>query len=72
MKTFTSYLICFHGRSVNDDRGSGGMWEILPAAGHAGRDAGDRWKSLLEQVSQRNNIWIISKGEKMALLQHCI
>lgn len=37
-------------RSADNDRGPGGLWEILPAAGHAGRDADHRGKSLLEQV----------------------
>lgn len=42
-------------RSADDDRGPGGLWEILPAAGHAWRDAGHQGKSLLEQVRHHNN-----------------
>lgn len=37
-------------RPADDDRGPGGLWEILPAAGNAGRDADHRGQSLLEQV----------------------
>lgn len=37
-------------RPADNDRGPGGLWEILAAAGHARRDADHRGKSLLEQV----------------------
>lgn len=37
-------------RPADDDCGPGGLWEILPAAGHARRDADHQGESLLEQV----------------------
>lgn len=37
-------------RPADDDCGPGGLWEILPAAGHAGGDADHQGESLLEQV----------------------
>lgn len=41
-------------RPADDDCGPGGLWEILPAAGHAGRDADHQGESLLEQVRPLN------------------
>lgn len=39
-------------RSADHDCGPGGLWEILTAISHAGRDAVSQWESLLEQVSE--------------------
>lgn len=39
-------------RSADHDCGPGGLWEIITAFSHAGRDAEYQWKSLLEQVRQ--------------------
>lgn len=47
-------LITFPGlcRSADHDCGPGGLWEILAAVSHAGRDAESQWKSPLEQVRE--------------------
>lgn len=39
-------------RSDDHDCGPGGLWEILAAVSHAGRDADSEWESLLEQVRE--------------------
>lgn len=44
--------LCWIGlcRSTDHDCGPGGLWEILAAISHAGRDADSQWESQLEQV----------------------
>lgn len=37
-------------RSADYDRGPGGLWEVVPAAGSSGRDAEGLWDCHLEQV----------------------
>lgn len=62
-ETFSPFFYLF--RSADYDRGPGGLWEILPAAGHARRDADHRGESLLEQVRRYSNT---SESEELSLV----
>lgn len=72
-ETFSPFFYLF--RSADYDRGPGGLWEILPAAGHARRDADHRGESLLEQVRRYSNtseseelLWFLSGSKPVVIV----